>query len=553
VKPVARIVAHAAHAQEPNLFTTAPVPAVRKVLEKAGWSSDDVDLWEVNEAFACVAMIAMRDLGIPREKLNVHGGATALGHPIGASGARILATLLSALEDPRRQARRRHPVHRRRRSHGDGGGAGRGRTPARTGPGRACAGSRPAKPSSTRRRSTRMRRASSPDAAGGAMIEWRPAPAENLAAPRQALALLEHALAADPANPRLRLKLADLHLDRFDFAAAAKVLEPAPGDERVASRLARSYNALGRIAEAIEAIAAESRPQHERAVALLGLGREAEAEAELRALLAEEPGHRHACWRLARLLRKAGRDSELLDMCEGLAACGVRHAQLFSDWGAALALAGRTVEARALLFDPARITEMALPVPEGFDDLDAFNSVLAEEILTSPDAVSDFPPEEANRGSTRVHAFFASRRPELVRALTERLRPLIDAWAPSPAAGPDPWRESRPRRAHLKVWGLIQRGGEHEAWHIHRGGWASGVYYVRIPRAVAEAKDGRGAIEYGPPPSLAEALPGLVPPRRFKPREGRLLLAPSHYAHRTIPPMTDEPRVSFAFDIVPCD
>jgi acetyl-CoA C-acetyltransferase len=98
VKPVARIVSHAAHAQAPNKFTSAPVPAVQKALEKAGWSVGDVDLWEVNEAFACVAMIAMRDLGIRREQLNVHGGATALGHPIGASGARILATLLSALE-----------------------------------------------------------------------------------------------------------------------------------------------------------------------------------------------------------------------------------------------------------------------------------------------------------------------------------------------------------------------------------------------------------------------------------------------------------------------
>ncbi|MFN3389071.1 MAG: acetyl-CoA C-acyltransferase [Allosphingosinicella sp.] len=98
VRPVARIVAHAAHAQAPNLFTTAPVPAVRKALERAGWDIGDVDLWEVNEAFACVAMIAMRDLSIPREALNVHGGATALGHPIGASGARLLATLLSALE-----------------------------------------------------------------------------------------------------------------------------------------------------------------------------------------------------------------------------------------------------------------------------------------------------------------------------------------------------------------------------------------------------------------------------------------------------------------------
>jgi acetyl-CoA C-acetyltransferase len=96
--PVARIVATAAHAQEPKDFTTAPVGAIHKVLEKAGWSVDDVDLWEVNEAFACVAMFAMRDIGIPHDKINVNGGATALGHPIGASGTRIIVTLLNALK-----------------------------------------------------------------------------------------------------------------------------------------------------------------------------------------------------------------------------------------------------------------------------------------------------------------------------------------------------------------------------------------------------------------------------------------------------------------------
>lgn len=95
---VARIVAHAAHAHEPGLFTTAPVPAMQKALKKAGWSVEDVDLWEVNEAFAVVPMIAMKEMGIERDKLNVNGGACALGHPIGASGARILATLLGALE-----------------------------------------------------------------------------------------------------------------------------------------------------------------------------------------------------------------------------------------------------------------------------------------------------------------------------------------------------------------------------------------------------------------------------------------------------------------------
>ena len=95
---VARVVATAAHAQEPAKFTSAPVPAIRKALDKAGWSVEDVDLFEVNEAFAVVAMIAARDLAIPADKLNVNGGATALGHPIGASGARILATLIAALE-----------------------------------------------------------------------------------------------------------------------------------------------------------------------------------------------------------------------------------------------------------------------------------------------------------------------------------------------------------------------------------------------------------------------------------------------------------------------
>ncbi|MDG6347568.1 thiolase family protein [Luteimonas sp. 8-5] len=98
LKPLARIVAHATHSQEPEWFTTAPVSALRNVLEKAGWSVGDVDLFEVNEAFSCVAMAPMTDLGIPHDRLNVNGGAVALGHPIGASGARLLVTLVHALQ-----------------------------------------------------------------------------------------------------------------------------------------------------------------------------------------------------------------------------------------------------------------------------------------------------------------------------------------------------------------------------------------------------------------------------------------------------------------------
>jgi acetyl-CoA C-acetyltransferase len=97
-KPLARIVSHAVHAQEPNWFTTAPVGATQKALAKAGWSVQDVDLWEVNEAFAVVPMALMHELNVRHEIVNVHGGACALGHPIGASGARIMVTLMHALK-----------------------------------------------------------------------------------------------------------------------------------------------------------------------------------------------------------------------------------------------------------------------------------------------------------------------------------------------------------------------------------------------------------------------------------------------------------------------
>ncbi|MFJ6327022.1 MULTISPECIES: acetyl-CoA C-acyltransferase [unclassified Rhizobium] len=98
ITPIATIIGHATHSQAPNLFATAPIGALRKLSERTGWNLRDVDLFEVNEAFAVVAMAAMRDLDLPHDKVNVHGGACALGHPIGASGARVLVTLLSALK-----------------------------------------------------------------------------------------------------------------------------------------------------------------------------------------------------------------------------------------------------------------------------------------------------------------------------------------------------------------------------------------------------------------------------------------------------------------------
>jgi acetyl-CoA C-acetyltransferase len=97
LKPLASVVAHASYAGTPALFPTAPIGAIRRLLDRTGWAIHDVDLFEINEAFAVVVMAAMRDLDLPHEKVNVHGGACALGHPIGASGARIIVTLLAAL------------------------------------------------------------------------------------------------------------------------------------------------------------------------------------------------------------------------------------------------------------------------------------------------------------------------------------------------------------------------------------------------------------------------------------------------------------------------
>jgi len=102
--PLARVAGHASHAHDPAWFTTAPIFAVQKLLDKLGWGKDQVDLFEINEAFAVVTMAAMHDLDLPHDKVNIHGGACALGHPVGASGARIIATLLAAMR--RRQLKR---------------------------------------------------------------------------------------------------------------------------------------------------------------------------------------------------------------------------------------------------------------------------------------------------------------------------------------------------------------------------------------------------------------------------------------------------------------
>jgi len=394
-----------------------------------------------------------------------------------------------------------------------------------------------------------------PEPPGGA-IRWGSAAAADLASPEAVRALLERAIESRPTNAVLRLKLANVHLDRYDFAAAAGELEVAlrldVELEDARRRLARCYNMLRRHQDTLDVLRRCNGPVYERGLAYAALGREADAVREYRQVLADDPQHNHACRRLSKLLRASGEVEALADICETLHARGVGHAQLLYTWGTALALAGRDDEARAVLLDASRVTELSLPLPDGFADHAAFNSALAGEILTNPNRLSNFPIEdEANRGSSRVHALFAGRRPELFRALLESLQQAIDGHR-TPAAGSfDPWSNARPVQARLRGWGLIQRGGDYEEWHSHPGGWISGVYYVRVPGIVSASGEGPGCIEFGPPPPVARARPDLIPIMRRVPRAGTLLLAPSHYAHRTIPTGADENRISFAFDVVP--
>jgi tetratricopeptide (TPR) repeat protein len=384
---------------------------------------------------------------------------------------------------------------------------------------------------------------------------WRAANGGNIAAPGTAESLLRRAISEKPANPSLRIKLADLLLDRYDFDGAASALEAALAADADAagarSRLGRCYNARGRHREALE-ILGEGPPDFERASAHDSLGRDSEAEQEYRALLAADPHHRTACRKLSKLLRRTERAAELLQLCESLSERGVRHGRLLYAWGTALALSGRHEEARALLFDRSRVATSTLPVPAGFADITEFNAALAEEILANPHRLSDFPvDEQANRGSSRVHALFAGRRPELVSALLDSVQRLVAAETAARCGAFDPWLDARPKAAHLKAWGLIQRDGDYEEWHSHPAGWLSGVYYLRVPRSVSAEGAGGGCIEFGPPLPVARALPNLIPVWRHAPREGQLLLAPSHYTHRTIPTGRDEYRISLAFDVVP--
>jgi tetratricopeptide (TPR) repeat protein len=388
-----------------------------------------------------------------------------------------------------------------------------------------------------------------PDAAR--VIAWTAATCENLAAPDKATALLTRAVAAQPNSPAARRKLGNLYLDGFDFSAAAAQfeaalrVEPASADTRI--RLARCHNVQRRFDEALAVLgdAATAEAHFQRGMALFGLDRAAGSEAEFRAALAADPHHRRACMKLCQFLRP--HPADLVAFCEDLAGRGANHAQLFLDWGRALALAGDTARARRLLFDPTRLFATAPALPPGF------NAALAAELLTNPFPLSDFPTdEEANRGSRRVHNLLSGRDPKLIRTLIRTLQGEVDALAATlaPRPGFDPWPAARPASAHIRPWGLLQQGGEYEEWHTHRGGWLSGVYYARVPPSVSAEGEGHGCIEFGPPRSFRETMPDLAPMQRIAPREGLLLLAPSHYHHHTIPTGVGEPRISFAFDVV---
>ncbi|HET9640861.1 MAG TPA: putative 2OG-Fe(II) oxygenase [Allosphingosinicella sp.] len=385
---------------------------------------------------------------------------------------------------------------------------------------------------------------------------WGPPLPERVAPPALVQALLERALAASPANPALHAKLGHLQLDRKDYRAAAESFGTALrlGDRAADTRtlLARCLNYLHRHEEALALLAALDAPSFERGRALMTLGDPEAAEREFRAVLAAHPDDPASCRMLCRLLRNGGRVAELVAACEDLAERGAVNAQMLYNWGWALALAGDDERARRLMFEPERLALLEVGAPEGFADIGAFNAALAEEILTNPNKVSNFPEEdEANRGSCRVDNLFAGRRTDLIDLLLGSIEAEVERWTPAARPGFDPWPRLRPAAARLRPWGLIQRRDEYEEGHIHPQGWLSGVYYVKIPPIVSAAGPGPGCIEFGPPAAVAREMPELAPNRRYLPKEGRLILAPSHFQHRTIPSGVDQHRISIAFDVIP--
>jgi len=394
------------------------------------------------------------------------------------------------------------------------------------------------------------------------VIAWRPSDAENLVSPHTAALLIERAMKGAPGDATLNAKLGRLHLDRFDFARAALAFEaahrgdPSCADVRLA--LARCWNRLGRHSGVLTLLGGSQRSlcahghlQHGTAFAALGRG--AEADLSFRSALDLDPHHALACFELSKILRRAGRHAEMLSLCEALAGKGAAHTQLLVDWGRALAHNGQPEEAARLLFDLTRLARSALPVPPGFSSLESFNIALAEELMTNANAITEVPTDEiAMRGSVRVQNLMNGRRPDLIRKLFAGIEAGVEAYVrkmTSAADAVDPWFKARPAHARLHAWGLIQKSGDYEEWHTHRGGWLSGVYYSRIPERFSVTGTGAGCIEFGPPPSLTEAGISLFDPVRVAPCEGLLLLAPSHYHHRTIPFISDGLRICVPFDV----
>lgn len=389
-----------------------------------------------------------------------------------------------------------------------------------------------------------------------AMMQFRGPLPSQVGDPATIASLLERGLAADPRNPALLAKRGFLALDRKDYDAAgadfaaALALDPAAAALR--QPLARCLIYLGQVEAALTVLEPVERPTLERGRALLELGRNEAAEHELRAVLTAHPDDAGAVRLLARLLRRAGRLGAELELYPQLHAQGADNAQLLYNWGWALALAGERERALRLMFDPGRVAAAQLPPPGGFTDIAEFAAQLAAEVLTNPNRVTNFPTEdEANRGSERIDNLFTGSDPALIAALIDALQAAVAAMPVSHLGEFDPWPRARPQIARLRPWGLIQRGVAYEEAHIHPTGWVSGVCYVQVPAAITDAGAAGGCIEYGPPPAVAKALPGFAPVRRYLPSVGLLLLAPSHYLHRTIPSGLDHDRISIAFDVVP--
>jgi uncharacterized protein (TIGR02466 family) len=392
-------------------------------------------------------------------------------------------------------------------------------------------------------------------------------PVARTFATTEALRLLRGVVALPSATCEHRRQLALMlfEADRFDDSIELIERFQLAEDFQTAFVLGRAY--LSRETPTAETVAqsafdhaiALARTPHERAAglaesgkALARLGKFEQAQHALLQGLAANPYNFNAFKRLTALALKSGNAQVALDHTDTLLDRKIIHAALLGARTLAYASLGRMTEARDTLGHDRFFHDRIVSAPPGWQTLEDFNLALAAELTTHPGLTFE-RYGTASVGTWRIDKPLL-KRSRVIPHLQELIKREVEAYILSLPGEAHPYCESRPRRAKLRYWSVITNADGYEDWHMHPGGWLSGVYYVQIPSAVEAGTGPEGCIEFGLTPALAaEETAKTFGSRLVRPAPGRLLLFPSHSFHRTYPHRSTQNRICVSFDIAPPD